>query len=168
MEKLFGRDHVIARLQKLQLAPQRISANQVAVQSWIPHFVTGWEDAMVSHDRRASARRAPKVPAPGQSGKDDVLQSRTDESQGYLSKDSAELYRTVPRFVLEQLAPVPSIHGASDDRLILTRRVSVVCHNLRLRTSEKRYSKPALRIPRTDDSFLAALKIQTCLCCLCK
>ncbi len=74
---------------------------------------------MVSHDRRAGARRVAKVPAPGQGGKDDALQSRTDESQGYLSKDFAGLYRTGPRFVLEQLAPVPSIHGASDDRLIL-------------------------------------------------
>jgi hypothetical protein len=91
MEKLFGRNHVIARLQKLQLAPQRISANQVAVQSWIPDFVTGWEDAMVSHDRRASARRVPKVPTPGQGGKDDVLQSRTDESQGHLLQVFAEL-----------------------------------------------------------------------------
>ena|ERR1700730_9517099 len=41
---------------------------------------------MVSHDRRTSARRVAKIPAPGQGGKDDVLQSRTDESQGYLSK----------------------------------------------------------------------------------
>jgi hypothetical protein len=70
----------------LQLSPQRICANQVAVQSLIPDFVAGWEYAMVSHDRRTSARRVAKVPAPGQGGKDDVLQSRTDESQGYLSK----------------------------------------------------------------------------------
>ena len=86
MEKIFGPNHVIARLQKLQLSPQRICANQVAVQSLIPDFVAGWEYAMVSHDRRTNASPIAKVPAPGKGGKDDVLQSRTDESQGYLLK----------------------------------------------------------------------------------
>src|ERR1019366_8904703 len=88
MEKIFGRDHVIARLQKLQLSPQRICANQVAVQSWIPNFVVGWEYAVVSHDRRTSADRVAKIPTQGQGGKDDVLQSRTDKSQGHLLQAS--------------------------------------------------------------------------------
>src|ERR1700675_1589442 len=100
MEKIFGRDHVIALLQKLQLPPQRICLDQVAVQSRVPDFVAGWEHAVVSHDRWTSASRVAEVPAPGQGGKDDVLQSRSDEPQGYLAKDSAELYPTAPRFVL--------------------------------------------------------------------
>lgn len=37
---------------------------------------------MVCHDRWTSTCRVAEVPAPGQGGKDDVLQSRTDESQG--------------------------------------------------------------------------------------
>src|SRR3981081_4104721 len=41
---------------------------------------------MVSHDRRTNASPIAKVPAPGKGGKDNVLQSRTDESQGYLVK----------------------------------------------------------------------------------
>src|ERR1700675_596749 len=82
MEKFFGSDNVIAPGQKLQLSPQRIGANQVTVQSRIPDFVPGWEHAVVSHDRRTSASPVAKVPAPGQGGKDDVLQSRTDKSQG--------------------------------------------------------------------------------------
>src|SRR6266403_1905307 len=100
MEKIFGRDHVIALFQKLQMPPQRICLDQVAIQSRVPDYVAGWEHAVVSHDRWTSASRVAEVPAPGQGGKDEVLQSRTDESQGYLPKDSAELYPTVPRLVL--------------------------------------------------------------------
>src|SRR6266404_4103805 len=84
MEKIFGRDHVIARFQKLQLSPQRICLDQVAIQSRVPDYVAGWEHAVVSHNRWTSASRVAEVPAPGQGGKDEVLQSRTDESQGYL------------------------------------------------------------------------------------
>ena len=93
MEKIFGRDHVIALFQKLQLSPERICLDQVAIQSRVPDYVAGWKHAVVSHDRWASASRVAEVPAPGQGGKDEVLQSRTDESQGYLLQ-LAELYRT--------------------------------------------------------------------------
>lgn len=73
---------MVALPQKPELAPQRIRMHQVAVQSRIPDFVSGWEHAVVGHNRGTSTRRAAKVPAPGQGWKDDVLQSRTDESQG--------------------------------------------------------------------------------------
>src|SRR6267143_5017746 len=84
MEKIFGRDHVIALFQKLQLSPERICLDQVAIQSQVPDYVAGGEHAVVSHNRWTSASRVAEVHAPGQGGKDEVLQSRTDESQGYL------------------------------------------------------------------------------------
>src|SRR3981189_1723113 len=105
MEKIFGSDHVIALRQKLQLSPQRICANQVAVQSLILDFVAGWEYAVVSHNRRTCADRVAKVPAPGQGGKDDVFQSRTDESQGYLLQLGRIVSHGRLRDILSSIAP---------------------------------------------------------------
>lgn len=56
--------------------------DQVAVQSRIPDFVAGWKYTVVGHDRWTGTGRVAKVSASRQDGKDDVLQGRTDESQG--------------------------------------------------------------------------------------
>ncbi len=72
---------MVALLQKLQLAPQRTGMHQVTVQSHILDFVTCREHTMVCHNRGTSTGRVAQVTAPRQYGKDNVLQSRTDESQ---------------------------------------------------------------------------------------
>ena len=91
-EKIFGRDHAVAFRQKLQLASQRIRMHQIAVQSWIPDFVFSREYTMVCNDRRTGASRVAKIAAPGKSGKHNVLEGGTDESQGSPLEGFAELY----------------------------------------------------------------------------
>jgi hypothetical protein len=60
--------------------------HQVAVQSRISDYVAGWEHAVVGHDRGTSAGCVAKVPASRQDGKDNMLQCRSDESQGALRR----------------------------------------------------------------------------------
>lgn len=55
---------------------------------------------MVSHDCWTSTSRIAEVSAPGQDGKDDVLQGRSDESQGLSLEGFAKLYPTVRSLVL--------------------------------------------------------------------
>jgi hypothetical protein len=109
MEEVFSGYHMVASLQEPQLAPQRICMHQAAVQSRIPDFVSSREHTMVVHDRWTKASRVAKVPAPGQCGKDKVLQSGTDEAQGLPSKGSAEFYRAGPGVVASSLVDVAMI-----------------------------------------------------------